>query len=168
MDELKTLKRAAQKAMVAESKRHAAYQVLSQVPELGPIRVAQIIATVDTPFRFRSKRQFWKYLGLAVETRSSADHEVVDGRVRRRKKQVVQTRGLNEDYNRRLKSVFKSAATHAGSCGAYQGYHEELLSSGMREEMARLAVARKLSATVLAVWKRSESFDEQRIMSKAA
>lgn len=168
MDELKALKRAAQKAMVAESKRHAAYQVLSQVPELGPIRVAQIIATVDTPFRFRGKRPFWKYLGLAVETRSSSDHEVVEGRVRRRKKQVVQTRGLNEDYNRRLKSVFKSAATHACSCGAYQGYYEELLSSGMREEMARLAVARKLSATVLAVWKSGESFSEQRIMSKAA
>ena len=168
MDELKALKRAAQKAMVAESKRHAAYQVLSQVPELGPIRVAQIIATVDTPFRFRGKRPFWKYLGLAVETRSSSDHEVVEGRVRRRKKQVVQTRGLNEDYNRRLKSVFKSAATHACSCGAYKQYSEELLKKGMRPEMARLSVARKLAATVLAVWKSGESFDEGRILRRAA
>ena len=57
LDELKALKRAAQKAMVAESKRHEAHHVLSGVPELGPIRVAQIIATIDTPHRFRTKRQ---------------------------------------------------------------------------------------------------------------
>jgi hypothetical protein len=37
----------------------------------------------------------------------------------------------------------------------------------MREEMARLAVARKLSATVLAVWKSGESFDAGRILRKA-
>ena len=80
--------------MIAESRRHASEQILSQIPELGPVRVAQIIATVDTPHRFRTKRLCWKYLGLAVEMRSSADHEIVDGRVRRRKNQVVQTRGL--------------------------------------------------------------------------
>lgn len=167
MDELKVLKRAAQKAMVAESRRHEAYGILSGVPELGPIRIAQIIATVDTPHRFRTKRPFWAYLGLAVETRSSSDHEVVDGRVKRRKK-PVQTRGLNKDYNRRLKSVFKSAATHACTCAPYRPYYESLLATGMREEMARLAVARKLAATVLAVWKSGESFDEQKIMIKAA
>ena len=88
--------------------------------------------------------------------------------MRKRKKQVIQTRGLNEDYNRRLKMVFKSAATHACHCGAYREYYERLLKTGMREEMARLAVARKLSATVLAVWKSGESFDAGRILSKAA
>src|SRR5919197_1242294 len=60
LEELKALKRAAQRAMVAESRRHPAHGVLSQVPELGPVRVAQIMATVDTPFRFRTKRTFWK------------------------------------------------------------------------------------------------------------
>jgi transposase len=168
LDELKVLKRAAQQAMVAESKRHPAYRVLSGVAELGPIRVAQLMATVDTPHRFRTKRPFWKYLGLAVVTRSTADHEIEAGRVRQRKKQVIQTRGLNEDDNRRLKMVFKSAATHACHCGAYREYYEGLLKTGMREEMARLAVARKLAATVLAVWKNGESFDEGRILSKVA
>lgn len=103
-----------------------------------------------------------------METRSSADHEVVDGRVRRQEKQVVQTRGLNRDYNRRLKAIFKSAAAHACKCGIYKEYFEGLLKSGMREEMARLTVARKLAASVLAVWKSGESFDGDRIMSRAA
>jgi len=70
LEDLKELKRVAQKAMVAESTRHESHKILSQVPELGPVRVAQIIATVDTPYRFRTKRPFWNYLGLAVETRT--------------------------------------------------------------------------------------------------
>ncbi len=86
----------------------------------------------------------------------------------RRCQKQVETRGLNEDYNRRLKSVFKSAATHACGCGVYKEYYEGLLQGGMRAEMARLAVARKLAAAVLAVWKREEAFDAERIMSKAA
>jgi transposase len=167
LDELKLLKRAARKAMIAESRRHEAESILSQVPELGLVRVAQIIATVDSPFRFRTKRPFWAYLGLAVETRSSADHQLTNGRVSRRKVKI-ETRGLNEDYNRRLKSVFKSAATHASSCGVYKEYYEKLVAGGMRPEMARLSVARKLAAAVLAVWKKGESFDERMIMSKAA
>jgi transposase len=166
LEALKLLKRAAQRAMVKESRRHPAHEVLSQVPELGPVRIAQLIATVDTPFRFRTKRPFWKYLGLAVETRSSADHEVVDDQVRRRSKKV-ETRGLNQDYNRRLKAVFKSAAAHACGCGAYREYYEKLLAKGMREEMARLAAARKLAAAVLSVWKSGESFDEGRIVRSA-
>jgi transposase len=168
LEELKKLKRAAQKAMIAESRRHPAHEILSQVPELGPVRVAQIIATVDTPYRFRTKRLFWKYLGLAVQMRSSSDHEVIDGRVRRRSKQVVETRGLNEDYNRRRKAIFKSAAAHSCGCGVYKEYYEGLLQKGMRPEMARLSVARKLAALVLAIWKSGESFDEGRIMTKAA
>ena len=167
MDELKVLKRAARKAMIAESQRHEAQSILSQVPELGAVRVAQIIATVDSPFRFRTKRPFWAYLGLAVETSSSADHEVTNGRASRRKVKI-ETRGLNEDYNRRLKSVFKSAATHACSCGVYKEYYGKLVAGGMRPEMARLSVARKLAAAVLAVWKKGESFDERMIMSRAA
>jgi transposase len=166
LDGLKIIKRAAQKAMVTESKRHPAYRVLNQVAELGPVRIAQLIATVDTPWRFRTKRPFWKYLGLAVETRTSADHEIEAGQVRKRRKQFVQTRGLNQDYNRRLKLVFKSAATHACH-GAYREYYEGLLQTGMREEMARLAVTRKLAATVLAVWKSGESFDAGRILKPA-
>jgi hypothetical protein len=36
-----------------------------------------LIAHVQTPFRFRGKRQFWAYCGLALETRSSADYRWV-------------------------------------------------------------------------------------------
>jgi transposase len=63
MDELKLLKREARHLMLGESRRHEANKLLQQIPELGPIRVAQIIATIDTPHRFRTKRPLWAYLG---------------------------------------------------------------------------------------------------------
>jgi transposase len=47
---------------------------------LGPIRIAQILAKVASPHRFRTKRQFWAYCGLAVVTRSIADYHFVEGR----------------------------------------------------------------------------------------
>lgn len=152
--------------MLAESRRHAAHDILKQVPELGPIRVAQIIATVDTPHRFRTKRQFWAYVGLAVVTRSSADYRMAGGSPQRAAR-ATQTRGLNMNYNRRLKEVFKSAATSARGRGPYHPYFEGLVASGMRREMARLTVARKLAATALAVWKRGAAFDASRVTAAA-
>ena len=93
LEEVKKLKRVAKQAMIAESRRHEAEPILSQVPELGLVRVAQIIATVDTPFRFRTKRLFWKYLGLPVEMSSSSDHEVVYGRARHSSGDLLQFGG---------------------------------------------------------------------------
>ncbi|MFN2454515.1 MAG: IS110 family transposase [Pyrinomonadaceae bacterium] len=167
LDELKLLDREARRLMLQESRRHEANKLLQQIPELGPIRVAQIIATIDTPHRFRTKRPLWAYLGLSVDTHSSADYQVRAGKVHRSRK-AVQTRGLNRHYNHRLKAVFKSAATGACDTGPYKQLYDRLVESGMRAEMARLTVARKLAATVLAMWKRGESFDEEKIMKKAA
>jgi transposase len=131
LDELKQLHREARRLMLRESRRHQASRLLQQIPELGPIRVAQIISTIDTPHRFRTKRPLWAYLGLAVVTHSSADYQVRDGKVHRSRK-AVQTRGLNRHYNHRLKAVFKSAATGACDAGPYKQLYDRLLASGMR------------------------------------
>ncbi|HEV7374712.1 MAG TPA: transposase, partial [Pyrinomonadaceae bacterium] len=69
---LKELRAQAKQARLAESDQHGARKLLAGVPKLGAVRVAQIIAAVDTPHRFRSKRQFWAYCGLAVVTKASA------------------------------------------------------------------------------------------------
>ena len=46
--------------------QHPAQELLRQIPQLGPIRVALLIALVQTPHRFRTKRQLWAYCGLAA------------------------------------------------------------------------------------------------------
>ena len=96
---------------------------------MGPVRAAQIVATAGTPHRFRTKRQFWSYSGLAVVTHTSAEYELRAGRVVRRNKPVA-TRGLNPNCNRRLKSVFISAATAGGVSHPWQPYLDNLARKG--------------------------------------
>ena len=43
-----------------------AADLLRRIPRLGPIRVALLIGLVQTPHRFRTKRQLWAYCGLAL------------------------------------------------------------------------------------------------------
>src|SRR2546425_5893891 len=86
---LKPLRHKAKLAMVKEVRRQTAYLWLMSVPRLGSVSVAQLIAVVGTPYRFRSKQQFWTYVGLAVVTWSSAEHELGNGVVARRRKPLV-------------------------------------------------------------------------------
>jgi transposase IS116/IS110/IS902 family protein len=64
--------------LLAESRRHKAIKLLRQIPCIGPIRTARLLALMQTPHRFRSKRQLWTYSGLGVETRDSAQYRFVD------------------------------------------------------------------------------------------
>lgn len=164
---LRELRTEAKRAMLAESGRHGAQKLLAGVPKLGAVRFAQVIAAVDTPHRFRSKRQFWAYCGLAVVTRASAEYRVEDGRVKKRAKAQA-TRGLNGNYNHRLKSVFKSAAQSACASEPFKQQYEALVAKGVNAALARLTVTRKLAAITLALWKRGEPFDAGRAVREVA
>lgn len=162
LDHLRLLRREAKNEMLKEARQHRAFKRLAQVPGLGPIRVAQVIAAVGSPDRFRTKRQLWSYCGFGVITRSSADYEVVGGKLERRNKNA-QTRGLNESYSRRLKLAFKGAALEALKQEAFKKMYERLTAQGIRAEMARLTIARKLAAVTLAIWKSGEEYDERKL-----
>jgi len=158
-DLLDALRKKAKSAMVAEARKDPAWPVLDSVPFYGPVRISLLLATIGTPWRFRTKRNLWAYAGLAVITFSSADYEIVDGRPRRRRRRPL-TRGLNRNYNRVLKSVFKGAANAAtGRPGPLLDFYQELLERGMREELARVTLARKIAALTLRIWKTGEPFD---------
>src|SRR5213078_60679 len=151
LDALQGLRRAAKRELVLESRKHAAAKLLRTVPLLGAIRAAWLIGRVQTPHRFRSKRQFWAYCGLALETRSSADYRFEDGQLVRAKKPVF-IRGLNRNHNHDLKNLFKSAATTASVIhGPFREFYEGLLAKGLQPAMARLTLARKIAAITLSV-----------------
>ena len=164
---LKRLRQEAKREMLKEVRRHSAYKLLLTIPLLGPVRVAQLIAIVETPFRFRSKRQFWGYVGLAVVTRTSAEYQFEAGR-RRKSRRPVATRGLNRNHNHQLKRLFKSAAMSACAHGPFQSEYNLRVTQGMDESLARLAVARKLAATTLRIWKQGESFAVEKMKSQTA
>jgi transposase len=162
LDHLRPLRKRAKQAMLAESRRHRSVTLLRTIPQLGPIRCALIVATVDTPHRFRTKHQFWSYIGLAVVTHMSSEYEIKDGRVVRSRKPIA-TRGLNRNCNRRLKEVFISAATGGSQTEPYGSYLQGLQQTGMRAEMARLTLARKIAAIALRIWKKGETFDPKKL-----
>jgi len=59
----------ARRELLVESHKHSAVKLLRQIPSIGPIRAALLVALLPTPHRFRTKRQLWAYIGFAVESR---------------------------------------------------------------------------------------------------
>ena len=156
---LETLKERARVRMIRQSHRHDISRVLETAPGMGPVRIAQLLPIVVTPYRFRTKRQFWAYCGFGIVTRSSADWVLYDGRWI--KARVEQTRGLNQNYNRRLKGLFKSAASsvlRVGSAGGLRIHYDQLLENGTKPNLAKLTIARRIAAIVLAMWKNKEVY----------
>ena len=112
LDALQPLRREVRRELIVGCRKHAAAKCLQSVPFLGPIRAALLLGRVQTPHRFRTRRQFWAYCGLALETRDSGEYRVLSGQVERPRKAAL-TRGLNWNHNHEMKNLFKSAATTA-------------------------------------------------------
>ncbi len=168
LDALRSLRREVRRDLLTESAHHRATQRLRQIPSIGPIRAALLIAILQTPHRFRTKRQLWTYSGFGIETHDSAEHRFVDGELRRSKKKVS-VRGLNRNYNHDLKNLFKSAATNAAAKpGPLQEFYTALLAKGIRPDMARLTLARKIAAITLTIWKKGVSFDAKHLKQQTA
>ena len=131
---------------------------------MGPLRTAQTVAIVITPHRFRTRRQFWSYCGLAIVTRSSSDW-VQDQNGKWTRAVVRQTRGLNRKRQPVLKAVFKGAATTVITQLHGHPLHmdyERMLQSGIKPNLAKLTLARRIAAIVLSMWKREEVYDPER------
>jgi transposase len=168
LDALRVLRLGVRRDLLAESKKQKAWKRLCEIPSIGPIRAAVLLGILQTPHRFRTKRQLWTYGGLAIEMHSSADHQRVDGQLQRSRKNVL-VRGLNRNCNHDLKNLFKGAAVIASSKpGPFEKFYAALVAKGMRPEMARLTLARKIATIVLIVWKRGVCFDAQHLKPQTA
>jgi transposase len=168
LDALRVLRQEARGGLLAESKKHKVWKRLCEIPSIGPIRAAVLLGILQTPHRFRTKRQLWNYGGLAIETHSSADHHRVDGQLERSRKNVL-VRGLNRNCNHDLKNLFKGAAVVASSkSGPFEEFYTALVAKGMKPEMARLTLARKIATIVLIVWKKGVCFDAQHLKPQTA
>ena len=123
---------------------------LMSMPAIKEIQASKIIAHVVNPTRFRDKYKFWSYCGLVKHKRISG------GRLY----------GSKRAYgNRTLKCVFKMAAHSAlKSNGALRRYYEAQRDRGFSDRAARNAVARKIAAIALSLWKNSQKYDEQKVL----
>ena len=153
LDVLRLLRQEVRRDLLAEAKKHKPWKLLRQIPGIGPIRAALLVALMQTPHRFRTKRQLWKYSGLGLETHDSAQYHAVKGELQRSKRPAT-VRGLNKDHNHDLKDIFKGAAMQTSTAaGPLHDFYENLLAKGRKPTMARLTLARKIAAITLIVWK---------------
>ena len=86
LDALRALHHQVRHDLLAESRKHEATKLLRQIPSIGPIRAALLVALIQTPHRFRSKRQLWAYSGMALKTYTSGEYRFVGGQLQRSKK----------------------------------------------------------------------------------
>src|SRR3989454_9541589 len=94
LDLLQPVRLEARRELLLESHKHAAVKLLRQIPSIGPIRAALLVALLQTPHRFRTKRQLWAYSGFAVETHDSGEYRLVRGKLVRNRERIT-VRGLN-------------------------------------------------------------------------
>ncbi len=167
LDVVRELRPQAKAAMVAEARRDPAWAVLISIPFFGPVRVALLLATMKTPWRFRTKRHLWAYAGFAVVTKTSAEYGWEGGRPVRRRRAPL-TRGLNRNHHPVLKAVFKGAATAAKSRpGPLQDWYRARVAGGMAEALARVTLARKVAAIALRLWKKGARYDPAQLTVQA-
>jgi len=159
LDAVTDCARQAERGLLEAASRVPVVQRLATAPGIGIIRASYIVAIVVSPHRFRTSRQFWSYCGLAIVTRSSSDWQRAPGRDWQRR-QVAQPRGLNRNRHPVLKSVFKSAAMQlARMPNQPLGQAYQRLLEQTKPNLARLTIARRLAAAVLAMWKNQEDYD---------
>jgi transposase len=168
LDLLRPLRQQARAVMIAESRQQPAQRILCSIPSLGPVRAALLMAILQTPHRFRGKRQLGTYAGLALVTRSSADYQLVNGQLTRSRKPVLIV-GLNANHHHALKAIFKDAAVSAlAHPGPLREFYTVRVAQGMKSELARLTLARKIASLTLNLWKKGERFNAQHLKPQAA
>jgi len=162
LDVLKDVKLEAESRMRRLSRSFGReYKTILSVPGIGPVFASQILGHIGNPGRIRDRWALWRMSGFAVVNRSSSDYRLdrLTGEVITERK--TKTYGLNRDFNRELKRIFKTAAlTAIRTNEMVKAQYFKRVESGMRPEMARLTIARKLSSSLLACWKKGEIFDE--------
>jgi hypothetical protein len=168
-DALCCVRNEVEKNLVKESHRHPITRKLETCPGIGEIRAARLVSVVITPHRFRGRRQFWSYCGLGVVMRSSSDWEQVpDGSWQKVKRPM--TRGLNLNFNRMLKDVYKGAAATVIQQGGEEPLFLEYLrqiQGGTKPNLAKVTLARKIASISLSMWKNEEKYDPKKRLSKS-
>jgi transposase len=168
LDAITAVRRSAEQWLLQEATRCSIVKLLATAPGIGMTRAAQIVAIVITPTRFRTRQQFWSYCGLGIVTQSSSDW-MPDGRGKWIRREMARTKGLNRNRQPILKAVFKGAALSVIQSTPKQPMHQDyqrLIAADVKPPLARLTIARKIAATVLAMWKNKEEYDPAKSQPK--
>jgi len=100
LDLLEPLRQAVRCEFVGESQKHSAVKLLRQIPSIGPIRAALLVALLQTPHRFVPSDSCGRTAGSPSKLTTAASTYVRGKLVHKRER--ISVRGLNGNYNRDL------------------------------------------------------------------
>jgi transposase len=135
-----------------------AAQRLCTVPGVGPVTAAAFVATLDDVGRFTSPAQVAAYVGLGPREYSSGEH---------------QRRGpLTKTGNRRLRSLLVQAAWGYWRSRAARDTPLRHWAARLADRRGRLraivALARRLTRVLYALWRHGTVYDPVRLGGRAA
>lgn len=138
------------------SRRVGAYPIIArwcQIPGVGLVRAATLLAYLDTPWRFASKNKLAKYCGVGLARFSS-------GKDRFGKPKTGRLQ-LAWQVNKRLKDAVIGATISAINHGRnpFARRHGELIQKGMSRSNARHTIARRLLTVMWGMWKTEQPYD---------
>lgn len=148
----------AREQLVQHARVSPAFELLQTIPYIGEIRAAEIIAVIGDITRFPSVRAFWAYAGLGVVQRVSSEHRVENGRVVRSNR----SRGIRIARGGQplLKRVIRDVALYSSlGSGEFRKIFDRHVARGKSKAIARLSLARKVAAVVLAIWRSGLQYD---------
>lgn len=139
---------------------YAVFAAWKELPGVGPIRAATLLAYLDTPWRFASPKKLWKYCGVGLQRKTSGSDR--SGRPK------PGTLKLAYRVNRRLKDAVVGATVSAIGQGdnVFADYYGRLLRKGVHEGNARHAVSRKMLTVMWGMWKNGSRFDEANVCGR--
>lgn len=131
----------------ANARKYKPIKLLTSIPGIGSVRANLIVAVMVTPHRFQDKYHLNSYAGLTKHERVS------DGKLYGKKRAHGPVM---------LKHAFKSAAlTTLKTDTEFRRKYDAMRSAGKDDRAARGAVARKVAATVLGVWKSGKKYSDR-------
>jgi transposase len=159
------LVREARDSLLSLAQRSPGFQILQTIPYVGEMRASQIIAIAENPHRFRSVRSFWSYGGLGVVQRISSEHKIENGKAVREER----TRGIRLRVGHPLlKKVLRDIALHASlGRGHFRDVFDAHVERGKTPAIARICLARKIAAVILAVWRTGVPFSEALVITNS-
>jgi transposase len=136
----------ANSALAEQAKNHAICQKLTTVPGIGPITALQFLATVDCIERFPNARKLQSYLGLTPGERSSSSKQ--------------QRTGITRAGCKALRWLLIEAAWNLQRLQPNHPLVVWALAIAQRrgKKIATVALARKLSGTLFAIWRDNSHF----------
>lgn len=140
-DALSTHEDAWRKRLLRHAKQDEVVVRFAELPGISWVRAATLRVYLDTPWRFRSAKALWKYLGIGLDRRHSG--------------KGPELLGVPKQTNRLLKSTILGAARSAIAQGEnpFADQYRGWIAHGLSAKMAKRNVARRLSATLWGLWK---------------